>query len=145
MTISDTYALWGRRWTPEEMADIVCPVMEAPDWNAINCVAIGLAESGGYEWATNLVDHNPDASAFLSLDLGIWQTNTFWHPNLGIRDAYTPEVQIVYVEKIAKKEGEWGYDWSLWVTWKNGAYKQFLGAAREAVNAWRQRNDLEPI
>lgn len=143
--MAGTSALWGRQWTPREIADITCPVMEAPDWNAVNCIAIALAESGGYEWATNLVAGNPDAKAYLSYDVGMWQVNTYWHPGLTIADSLTPGKQIYYVERLAKKPDEWGYDWTPWVTWNTGAYKPHVPAAYQAVEEWRADNGLPPL
>ena len=139
-----SYGLWGRQWTAEEIAELVAHHMDL-DWHAVNCVAIALAESGGYEHATNLVDDDPDAMAYLSLDIGMWQVNTYWHPDLTIRNSYTPETQIVYVERLAKKKDEWGYDWDLWVTWKNGAAQDRLGEARNAVNHVRELQGNSPI
>ena len=125
--------LGGTRYTPVEIAEVALTVFD-PDWNAINAVAVALAESGGWSRAIHLVDEDEESRAFLSLDLGLWQVNTFWHPTLAIDESLRPEVQVVYVAQIAKRREAWGYSWELWTTWRTGAYHDHLPAARAAVN-----------
>lgn len=135
--------LWGRRWSPDEIAALVGGEIDL-DWNAVNAVAVALAESGGFEHAVNLVDHDPAAVTYLSLDVGLFQVNTYWH-DLPLAASLTPERQVKYVLQLAKRRDGWGYDWSLWTTWKTGAAKRFLGEARHAVNRVRAARGLKPI
>ena len=64
----------------------------------------------------------------------MWQTNTFWNPDLPVSDALTPEIQVFHVEALADNSPSWGYNWALWNTYKSGAFKEFLPVARDAVN-----------
>lgn len=126
--------LKGVQLTDLQIAEIVLEQLPA-DWNAISCVAIALAESGGWTKAVNVVDHDPDARAFNSLDLGLWQTNTYWHPAVQSQQAFDPHSQMRYVAEISKKPNAWSRNWSLWTTYKTGAHRPFLGRARHAINA----------
>lgn len=136
--------LWGPQWSPDEIAELVVD-HGVDDWHGINCVAIALAESGGFIHAVNLVDHNPDDAAYLSCDLGLWQVNSYWHPNLSMRDSFTPVSQVQYVLDVAKRKNAWGYDWHLWTTWNNGLAHRRLGEARRAVNNARALRGKGPI
>jgi len=126
--------LAGRAWSPKEIAGLV---LSTPgfkeDWHSITCVAIALGESGGYEHAINLVDHTPENRSYLSLDLGMWQVNTYWHPDLSIADSLDPEKQIIYVEEISKLP-TWDRRWHLWRATESDQFQGHLGTARKAVN-----------
>lgn len=106
-----------------------------PGWPAVTAVAIAWAESGGNAYAVNVNDHDPTLASFLSLDLGAWQTNTHWHPEISTRDALDPARQAVHVDRIARVPMSWRYTWDAWNSYMMGKHVVYLPAAREAVRA----------
>lgn len=115
----------------------ICLAAGLPAWPAVTAVAVGWAESGGNAYAIGINDQSI-GGAHLSLDLGLWQTNTFWHPEIAIAEALDPAAQVVHVERIARRPSQSGwvtYGWSAWNTYKVGAHLRFLSAARVAVRA----------
>lgn len=121
----------------EEVA-AVCLAAGMRAWPAVTAVAIAWAESGGNAYAVNVNDANPQSEAYLSLDLGIWQTNTYWHPEVPIAEALDPVQQIMHVRRIAERVGVYGwvsYVWTPWNTFTAGAYAKFVTPAVGAVRS----------
>lgn len=104
-----------------------------PGWPAVTAVAIAFAESGGNAYAVNINDYDPTLPSFLSLDLGAWQTNTHWHPEITTSEALNPEAQAFHVKRIASPGGAWQYRWTAWNTFNAGAHTRFVGMARQSV------------
>lgn len=89
----------------------------------VNAVAVALAESNGYTKAL-LVNEN------CTRDRGLWQINDYWHPEISEQQALDP----VQNAKAAYDISDQGTDWDQWSTWENGAYKDYLPDAEQAVN-----------
>lgn len=89
----------------------------------VNAVAVALAESSGYTKAL-LVNEN------CTRDRGLWQINDYWHPEVSEQQAFDP----VQNAKAAYDISSQGTDWDQWSTWENGAYKDYLPDAEQAVN-----------
>jgi Lysozyme like domain/D-alanyl-D-alanine carboxypeptidase len=89
----------------------------------VTAIAVALAE-GGNAGARNT---NKDKSR--SVDRGWWQFNSKWHPE--VSDAEADDVMSA--AKHAFRVSGGGASWSPWSTYKNGAYKNYLGDARAAV------------
>lgn len=89
----------------------------------INAVAVALAESSGFTRAL-LVNEN------CTRDRGLWQINDYWHPEVGEQQAFDP----VQNAKAAYEISSQGAAWDQWSTWENGAYKDYLSVAEQAVN-----------
>lgn len=115
------------------------------DWNAINCVAVILAESGGYSWARPVVAHDPLSPAYLSVDRGICQFNSYWFSHVPDRVAYDPQLAIPAMVEFATEEGRWSLDFSLWTAYANRAFTRHLGTARRAINLIRKGHGLQPV
>jgi hypothetical protein len=77
-------------------------------------VAVALAESGGYTLAEN---HNTNGST----DRGVWQINSVH----GALSTFDPAGNARAAVSISGN----GRNWSPWVTYTNGAYRQHLGQA----------------
>lgn len=119
-------------YTMDEVAAI-CLAAGLTSWPSVTAVSIAWAESGGNAYAVNINDASPP-----SIDLGMWQTNSRWHPEVTPEMALTPELQIVEVMRIAKRVGSWGYiyyNWSAWMSYVNGYHKKFTQQAYHAVKA----------
>lgn len=123
------------------MADVaaLCLNTGIGGWPTISAVAIAWAESGGNAYATNINDGDPTSVAYLSIDLGMWQTNSYWHPEVKPREAFDPELQFPHVLRIAQRRtGQYGYisyNWTAWSTYNAGTYKKFITPAYNAVKA----------
>lgn len=119
-------------------------------WACVTAVQVAWAESGLDPHAVNVVDVpvRPDGSpnpAFPSLDLGLFQINTYWWPALSVRDALTPETNAVHAYKMwagsfnAAPERPWTVRiqkaWSLWVVYTTGAHRKYETVAIEACRA----------
>ncbi|MFD5462889.1 hypothetical protein ACFWIQ_08670 [Kitasatospora sp. NPDC127059] len=105
--------------------------------DAIYAVAIAMAESGCDRLAVHTnqpTDPDPGTK-----DLGAWQINERWYPEVHYHDA-----EVVTAENwqdmgwSARKafridtDGT-GRGWASWAAWKLGTYQQYLGQARDAV------------
>lgn len=141
------YALLGRQWTPYEIANVVFDAdPRLQEWQGINCIAVALGESGGYEAAIHLNDSNPTAASYLSLDLGMWQINTFYYPQFSAKTLFTPALQLkLAVVPIAQPPaGKWAFNWNPWLTWSKGYARltKYQAPARTALNQVRAERGL---
>lgn len=88
----------------------------------VNAVAVALAESGGDPGQTYT-----DAPG--SVDRGLWQINSFYHPEVTDAQAFDPAQAAVAAYRISAG----GTDWTPWATWTNRRYRLFLSQAQQAV------------
>ena len=124
-------------YSMEEVAGI-CLTAGLTPWESVTAVSIAWAESGGNAYAIGINDQDPTAKAYLSMDVGMWQTNDYWHPEIASKTALTPELQILEVMRISKRTGSWGYVyhvWTAWSTYNAGLHKRFTQQAYWAVKA----------
>jgi hypothetical protein len=84
-------------------------------------VAVCLAESSG----------NPQAigTNIGSVDLGLWQINSKWHPEVSEAAAFNPLASTMHAFKISKG----GTDYGAWSAYKQGTYRQYLSLAQIAL------------
>lgn len=100
---------------------------------AVVAVAVGMAES---YCRKNAVGHNPPTSGCPrgSDDRGLWQINSCYHSEVSDHCAFTPRCNA----RAAKHISDRGRDWTPWSAYNNGAYRQYLQVAQQAVHrAWR--------
>jgi len=85
--------------------------------------AIAMAESGGRADATNTAgnDHGTDR--------GLFQINSYWHPEVSDSQAFNALANA----RAAYRISNGGKNWSQWSTFNNGAYKQFYGGSGGAT------------
>lgn len=89
--------------------------------HAVAAVAIIWGESGGDAHAVNVVDHNPASRAYLSCDIGLWQINSYWHPEVSMRDALDPVKATQHSWRISG--GGWGFEpWHVYTSNKHLRY-----------------------
>jgi uncharacterized protein YraI len=95
----------------------------------VTAVAVAMAESSC----------NPSASAgnpagsgcpYGSIDRGLWQINSCWHPEVSDACAYNAQCNANAAYTISYS----GTYWTPWSTYNNGAYAAYLSAAQAAVN-----------
>ena len=108
-----------------EIAEIAVDVGFART-HARTAVAVALAESGGRTDVVNEAGNVPP-----SRDRGLWQINSYWHPEVSDREAFDP----VQCGRAAYRISKSGADWHPWATWTSGAYLSFAHRAAIAVSA----------
>lgn len=84
-------------------------------------VAVALAESGGNPRARSAPNHDK----WHSVDRGLWQFNSHWHPEVSDAQAYDPAAAAAAAYRVSKR----GTDWHEWSTWNNGAAAAMLPIA----------------
>lgn len=90
----------------------------------VRAVAVALAESGGNPQAVN---QNTDRQR--SIDRGLWQINSYWHPEVSVAEAFNPAANAKHAYRISSG----GTNWSQWATHKNGAADAQMARATMAA------------
>jgi hypothetical protein len=88
-------------------------------------VAVAKAESGFRPTITNT------AGNAHGIDRGLWQINSYWHPNVTAACAFSPSCNARAMARISSN----GTKWSPWWTYKNGKHRPFMTQARAAQAA----------
>ncbi|MEU5421702.1 hypothetical protein ACH4UT_34260 [Streptomyces sp. NPDC020799] len=105
--------------------------------DAIYAVAIAMAESGCTHDAVHTnspTDPDPGTK-----DLGAWQINERWYPEVHnhdsgiVTDENWQDMGWSARKAYAIDNDGTGRGWASWAAWGLGTYKQYLGAARDAV------------
>jgi hypothetical protein len=115
--------------TPNQIAEL-CFVAGQGRGNLDVAVAVALAESGGKTDARNT---NSDTAR--SVDRGLWQINSYWHPEVGEACADNP----VCATKEARRISRGFADFSQWSAYKNGSYTRHLPTAAVAASHARRK------
>jgi len=79
--------------------------------------AVMMSESSGRVKATNV---NTDRHN--SIDRGLYQINSYWHPDVSIECAFDMECNIQEAYRISNG----GTNWQPWYGYTNGHYRKFL-------------------
>ena len=87
-------------------------------------VAIAFAESGGHPLE---ISTNTDPGK--TRDRGLWQINSYWHPEVSDARAFNPVTAAQATFVISRG----GADWTPWSTFHNGAFRAFLPVAKTAA------------
>lgn len=88
-------------------------------------VAVAKAESGFRPDATNT------AGNAHGIDRGLWQVNSYWHPEVSKACALSPSCNARAMYNISRK----GTYWKPWWTYVNGKHRPFMSQARTAQAA----------
>lgn len=115
------------RYTITELARIVVWV-GFTGTSAAQMVAIIMAESGGRTKAQHRVGSEGGRAAG-SIDRGLTQINSYWHPEVSDTCAYDPYCNVSAAWRISNH----GRNYRPWSTFNSGAYHDFFNAAAEAV------------
>ena len=101
-------------------------------WYVVTITGMCWVESRGNVWAVGLNSSDPTHPAYLSLDLGLVQWNTFYHPNITSQQAFDPAWSLKHMWEVTSA-GTRNLD--LWGSHSSGAYRTYahdaLLAARE--------------
>jgi len=84
--------------------------------------AIAKAESGFRPWITNTAGNTH------GIDRGLWQINSYWHPEVSASCALSASCNARAAMRISKQATRW----SEWWTWKNGKHLPFMASSRGA-------------
>jgi hypothetical protein len=90
-----------------------------PEYAVTTAVAVALAESGGDSRATNAAGNTPP-----STDRGLWQINSYWHPEVSDDCAFDPWCATSHAAEISR----YWTDFSPWSAYNNGSYRTYLEA-----------------
>jgi hypothetical protein len=88
-------------------------------------VAVAKAESGFRPDATNT------AGNAHGIDRGLWQVNSYWHPEVSATCALSPSCNARAMYNISKR----GTYWKPWWTYVNGKHLPYMSQARSAQRA----------
>ena len=76
----------------------------AKGWAVVTMGAIAVPESGRNAYAVNVND-SPDKPSHRSLDVGLFQINTFWNPTHPIADLLDPAYNTEFAVQILAVAG----------------------------------------
>ena len=94
----------------------------------VTAVAVGMGESSCRPDAHN--SNGPTKGCPNgSVDRGLWQINSCWHPAVSKNCAYDAQCNAHAAYRISSK----GANFTPWVAYTNGSYRKHLDAARAAV------------
>lgn len=96
---------------------------QGPQPQIVVAIAVAMAESGCTPGAKNVNGGG-------SIDRGLWQMNSRWHPEVSDRCAY----QIQCNANAAWTVSSHGGSWSPWSAYNNGSWKVYLGEARTTIS-----------
>jgi len=88
-------------------------------------VAVAKAESGFNSGISNTAGNTH------GIDRGLWQINSYWHPNVSAACAFSPSCNARAMASISSK----GTKWSPWWTYVNGKHRPYMTQARAAQAA----------
>ena len=94
----------------------------------VTAVAVGMGESScrpNAQNATGPTKGCPNGS----VDRGLWQINSCWHPSVSKSCAYDAQCNANAAYRISSRGG----NFRPWVAYANGSYRNHLDAARAAV------------
>lgn len=84
--------------------------------------AVAKAESGFRPQITNTVGNAH------GIDRGLWQINSYWHPNVSASCAFSPSCNARAMARISSM----GKTWRPWWTFVHGKHLPFMSQARAA-------------
>jgi len=95
----------------------------------VTAVAVGMAESGCRP--TAYLSNGPTKGCSKgSVDRGLWQINSCWHPSVSRNCAYDAQCNANAAYRISSG----GATWKPWVAYTDGRYKAHLAQAQAAVS-----------
>ncbi len=116
-------------------------------WQVVTATAVARAESGLDGYAVGVVGSptRPDGTpnpAYRSLDVGLWQINTYWWPSHKLSDLLDPIYNAgaagkMWQAKFAAVTGTYAVKvheaWSAWAVYSAGAHEPYMPAAVDAA------------
>ena len=142
-------------WRPADIIALLCRdgFMSPDDWRPITFAAVVMAESAGSPLATGTVIWAPGKVTHLSVDLGMFQLNSYYATVSGhypgsvgpitTAECFNPFTAWDYTWLLLNKERTgWSYNMQPWVAWKTGAYDKYVTACYRGMLEYREVMDL---
>jgi hypothetical protein len=118
------------------------------DSRLVTATAVVLAEAGGDPLATGRAVWNPGAPTHLSIDLGLFQLNSYYHTVTGPYPSVPPITVAQCFDPFASWDQAWQvltrdrpdafhWNWSQWTVYKTGAYDAHMKTAQAGVDLLR--------
>lgn len=147
-------------WKAEDIIALECQpgFMSPDDWRPVTFCAVTLGESGGNPLNTS-VNWSPAVTGappvtHLSIDLGMFQLNSYWHtvvgpypdvPPISIAQCLDPFTAWVQTWKVLNKQRTgWHYNMTPWHAFITGAYDKHISAALAGMKRYRSVSGLPP-
>jgi len=135
-------------WNPRDVCALLCTKMPMTDHRVVTGCAVVLAESGGDPLATGRAVWSPGAPTHLSVDLGLFQLNSYYAtvtghfpdtPPISVAQCFDPIAAWEYAWKLINKNrpDSWHFNWSSWTVFKAGAYDAWLDEAMAGLAAYK--------
>lgn len=137
-------------WKPVDIIALLCQPgkMSPDDWRPITFAAVTMAESGGDPLAVGKVIWAPGKETHLSVDMGMFQLNSYYTLVTGhypgtigpIRQAevFDPFTAWDYVWKLLNRgRTGWQYNMTPWTAYNNGSYDRHVTACYQGMLEYR--------
>jgi hypothetical protein len=132
-------------WKAADIIALLCTKMDVNDWRPITGCAVVIGESGGNPLAIGKPVWAPSSPAHLSLDLGMFQLNSYWQTVIP-PVAFNPwSAWEVAWKMLQVGRTGWSYNWSHWIAYTNLSYKRHLTTAYHGMQEYRQIMGLPPL
>lgn len=95
-------------------------------WYVVTVTSMLWVESRGNVWAVGLNATNPSSPAYLSLDLGLCQWNTYYHPEITPGQAFSPLWSLAKMYNLTSGGVK---NLGLWASYTSGAYRTYASDA----------------
>ena len=105
----------------------------ATGWTVVTMGAICAAESGRDAYAVN-VNHAPGQAWHRSLDVGLFQVNTFFWPRWELDELLDPQINTNVALGILAVGGNPPTGYRAWKAWTNGTFRPYMPECRDAAN-----------
>jgi len=101
-------------------------------WTVVTMGAIAVPESGRNAYAIN-VNHSPEKPSHRSIDIGLFQINTFFNAQHAIKDLLDPEYNTRIALQILAGAGGPPKGYGRWNAYTAGLHHPHLAEARAAA------------
>lgn len=126
-------------WQPKDIIALLCTKMSPDDWRPITGAAVLWCESWGSPRAIGKVIWKPGQPDHLSIDLGLFQLNSYWWPGRPRPEVcFDPFKAYELVWPVLTRNKTWSYDWTPWICYTGGYYKSHLNFARQGMIQYRE-------
>lgn len=117
--------------TADEVAELLIEE-GAEGWTVVTMGGIVVAESGRNAYAVN-VNHSPDKPSHRSIDVGLFQINSFFNPRHKIRDLFDPRYNTRVALRVLADAGGPPSGYRRWNAYQAGLHVPHLAEARAAA------------
>lgn len=135
------------KWGPRDLAALMHQRIGL-DSRLDTAVAVVLAESGGDPLETGRAVWAPGQVTHLSVDLGMFQLNSYYHtvtgpyptvPPITVAACFDPKLAWNQAWEVLQRDrpDNFHWNWKPWTVYTSGAYDAHLASARGGVTSLR--------